>query len=137
MEGLRERHLGKLQGLPRKDAQRLEPEAYKIFVAHLGDKPIPGGGESINDLSSRAKLCLEEIAHNHLGERVLVITHGGVVRALHRHATGMSPTGRILNTSINIFRITNENVWALQCWGDTSHLSPSIRAAPMSDQDSA
>ncbi|KAI5064697.1 hypothetical protein GOP47_0019392 [Adiantum capillus-veneris] len=69
MKELRERHLGKLQGLSRKDARLLEPEAYKVFVSHLGEEPIPGGGESFNEFHKRSRLSLEKIAEKHLGNQ--------------------------------------------------------------------
>ena len=41
MEGLRERHLGNLQGLFREEAPRIQPEAYKVFTSGLMDTQIP------------------------------------------------------------------------------------------------
>ncbi|MCO5607220.1 hypothetical protein L7F22_061413 [Adiantum nelumboides] len=137
MKELRERHLGKLQGLSRKDARLLEPEAYKVFMAQRGDEPIPGGGESLNELRKRSILSLEKISEKHLGERVVVVTHGGVLHALHHHVTGKPPPGKVLNTSINVFEISNQKVWTLQSWGDVLHLTGCIQAKVFADQDSA
>ncbi|MCO5612638.1 hypothetical protein L7F22_066907 [Adiantum nelumboides] len=138
MKELRERHLGKLQGLSRKDARLLEPEAYKVFMSHCGDEPIPGGGESLTELRKRSILSLEKISEKHLGrERVVVVTHGGVLHALHHHVTGKPPPGKVLNTSINVFEISNRKVWTLQSWGDVSHLTGRIQAKVFADQDSA
>lgn len=68
---------------------------------------------------------------------MVVVTHGGVLRALHFHATGTPSPGRVLNTSINVMKITNEKVWTLHSWGDVAHLKGSITAVPVADQDSA
>ena len=41
MEGLRERHLGNLQGLYRQEAPHLQPDAYKAFTCGRMDVEIP------------------------------------------------------------------------------------------------
>lgn len=119
----RERHLGKLQGLSRKEAALLEPLAYQAFVSHDKDRVIPGEGESINQLYLRSKSALEEITNNHRGERVIVVTHGGVLRALCKFVGERSSPGKVLNTSINVIRRYENGDWAAPCWGDTTHLN--------------
>ncbi|RRT71752.1 hypothetical protein B296_00027142 [Ensete ventricosum] len=105
--GLRERHLGDLQGLTLRDAAKLRPEAYKIFLSGKRDGEIPML-ITVNDIS---------------GERVIVLTHGGVLRELHRRAvSGRSSDGRIHNTSVNVFLISESGNWTIKTWGDISHL---------------
>ncbi|MFS8020219.1 putative phosphoserine phosphatase [Helianthus anomalus] len=61
---------------------------------------IQGGGESLNQLYKRCTNSLQAIGSKHQGERVVVVTHGGVIRALHEWAslgTGHR-AGRILNS---------------------------------------
>lgn len=137
MKELRERHLGKLQGLSRQDARLQEPEAFKILVCQRGDEPLPGGGESLDEFCERCRSSFQKIAEKHLGEQVVVVTHGGVMNALHRHVKGKPSPGRILNTSINVFKVTNEKVWSLHSWGDVSHLTGQIQATSFADPDSA
>jgi len=58
------------------------------------------------------------------GQRVIAVTHGGVLRELYRRAcpTG-SPDGRIQNTSVNVFHISESgDKWIIKKWGDVSHL---------------
>ena len=38
---LRERHIGDLQGMKFQDAATEKPEAYKAFVSHKRNQPIP------------------------------------------------------------------------------------------------
>ena len=38
---LRERHIGDLQGQTLRDAAKLKPVAYKIFMSHNRDQEIP------------------------------------------------------------------------------------------------
>jgi broad specificity phosphatase PhoE len=45
-------------------------------------------GESRDAFDARARAALKEIAQVHNGERVLVVTHGGVVRSLQRTMLG-------------------------------------------------
>ncbi|KAJ0503681.1 putative phosphoserine phosphatase [Helianthus annuus] len=59
------------------------------------------------------------------GERVVVVTHGGVIRALHERAslgTGHR-AGRILNVSVNVLHLSDPEKWVIKSWGDVSHLN--------------
>ncbi|KAL1809898.1 hypothetical protein ACET3Z_026888 [Daucus carota] len=100
---LRERHLGDLQGIVRNEAAKINPEAHKALVSRSKDQEIPGGGESINQLYQRSTSCLQRIGDKHRGERVVVITHGGVMRALHRRASPHERGKKVRNTSVSVF----------------------------------
>lgn len=57
------------------------------------------------------------------GERVVVVTHGGVIRSLHERARPSArKVEKILNTSVNVFRLFDGEKWTIQVWGDVSHL---------------
>eukprot|EP01018_Ginkgo_biloba_P036270 Gb_37340 [translate_table: standard] len=118
----RERHLGKLQGLSRHEASSKEPEAYRAFASPKKDQLIPGGGESLNQLYVRSRSALDEIANNHKGQKVVVVTHGGVLRALWKFAGGKSSPGKVLNASINVFQRSENDSWVVHTWCDTTHL---------------
>ncbi|MGF2531626.1 histidine phosphatase family protein, partial [Ralstonia pseudosolanacearum] len=92
---LKERHVGRLQGLVWGEIQEKEPEAYHAFFSSQNDLEIPGGGESFNQLCERSVAALEEIASRHKGERVIVVTHGGVLRAIYMSVTGEASAGKI------------------------------------------
>lgn len=58
------------------------------------------------------------------GERIVVVTHGGVIRSFHglvSSSHGWS-AGKILNTSVNIFHLSHKGKWTIKTWGDVSHL---------------
>lgn len=58
------------------------------------------------------------------GERVVVVTHGGVIRSLHKRATPRGQSaGKILNTSVNVFHLSDGDEWIIEAWGDVSHLN--------------
>uniref|UniRef100_A0A5B7CBG0 Putative phosphoglycerate mutase-like protein 4 isoform X2 n=1 Tax=Davidia involucrata TaxID=16924 RepID=A0A5B7CBG0_DAVIN len=120
---LRERHLGDLQGSVLHEAAELKPNAYEACISSRTDQEIPGGGESLDQLYQRCTSSLQRVAMKHIGERVVVVTHGGVVRALHKRA---APTekmqGKILNASVNIFHISGEE-WIIKTWNDVNHLN--------------
>ena len=124
-ERLRERRLGVFQGLTGVECERTHPQDYLRFHGREPDHAVPGG-ESIRELYRRVSSCFEELAAQHPGERILVVTHGGVLDALYRHVTG-TPLERvrdfpIYNASLNwVHRETGG--WVLQRWGDISHLT--------------
>ncbi|KAE8655139.1 Phosphoglycerate mutase-like protein 4 [Hibiscus syriacus] len=119
---LRERNLGDLQGLVFREAAKLSPKAHKAFLSHRTDQDIPGGGESLDQLFQRCTSSLQRIGKKHKGERVVVVSHGGVIRSLYQRACPNGKSGgKVLNTSVNIFHLSDEE-WAIKSWGDVSHL---------------
>ncbi|MFS8026983.1 putative phosphoserine phosphatase [Helianthus anomalus] len=59
------------------------------------------------------------------GERVVVVTHGGVIRALHERAslgTGHR-AGRMLNVSVNVLHLSDPEKWVIKSLGKVSHLN--------------
>ncbi|KAI9113624.1 hypothetical protein K1719_015551 [Acacia pycnantha] len=117
---LRERHLGDLQGMSRREASKTNPTAYKAMDR---GQEIPGGGESLDQLSERCTSALQRIGMKHLGERVVVVSHGGAIRSLYQQANNKNKRcGMIPNTSVNVFHLY-EDMWIIKSWGDVSHLS--------------
>lgn len=58
------------------------------------------------------------------GERVVVVTHGGVIRTFYKRACPNGRAGgKVLNTSINIFHLSDGDEWTIKSWGDVSHLN--------------
>ncbi|XP_020517632.1 phosphoglycerate mutase-like protein 4 isoform X4 [Amborella trichopoda] len=87
-------------------------------------KLAEGGGESLDQLFKRCTSCLERLSNEHKGKRVVVVTHGGVIRALHKRAgpSRVPQPGKIMNASINIFHLSCDYEWIIKSWGDVSHL---------------
>ncbi|CAI5478416.1 unnamed protein product [Closterium sp. Yama58-4] len=77
LPGLRERNLGVLEGLVRDEASQKHPEAYGVLTSKDWSQPIPGGGESLEAMYGRVTATVNRIAKEHLGQRVLLVTHGG------------------------------------------------------------
>ena len=73
---LRERSFGSWEGLTRED----------ISTFPKGSRH---DGESDDDVRRRVLAAVEEIAANHPGEQVLVVSHGGALNTLWHHALGV------------------------------------------------
>jgi probable phosphoglycerate mutase len=123
---LRERHLGIFQGLSGDEIKDKHPEEYRLHRTLGPDYVIPGG-ESVRQQVARNVTCLDEIAVKHPGEKVVVVTHGGVVSGLFRHVLNIPLEAprrfEFVNAGLNVFAYENGN-WMLRTWGDVSHLDP-------------
>lgn len=121
---LRERHLGILQGLTMEEFRQRHPAEHAAFQQQDIDWAIPGG-ESIRQRHERSVAGAAELAERHAGQAVAIVTHGGVLESLMRHALGLRPdTPRrfsLFNAGINTFTVT-AGQWRLERWGDTTHL---------------
>lgn len=91
---LREMAMGRWEGLTADEINAREPEAFKEWMARLGEFPFPGG-ESVPDLVARAWPAFERIVGAHAGERVAIVAHGGTNRAILCRALGL-PLDRLL-----------------------------------------
>ncbi|KAK3123669.1 hypothetical protein QOZ80_8AG0634390 [Eleusine coracana subsp. coracana] len=120
---LRERNIGDLQGMTLEAAAKERREAYKAFLCHKRNQEIPGGGESLDQLSERCVSCLYDIVEKHKGERVIVVSHGGTIRELYRHASPKPLHGKIHNTSVSVILVSGTTGRCIvKMVGDISHL---------------
>jgi broad specificity phosphatase PhoE len=83
---LREVDVGSWSGLTRAEAEQRFPQAYHRWLA--GEEGWDDG-ETYDQLSDRVLAAVREIAAAHPGERVLVLAHGGSIRAVHAAALGL------------------------------------------------
>lgn len=82
--GLREIDVGAWSGLTRAEVEQRFPEGYARW---LGGE-IGHDGETRDELTLRVVGAVERIAAAHPEGTILVVTHGGAIRALRRHAAG-------------------------------------------------
>ena len=82
--GLREIDVGSWSGLTRAEVEERFPEGYARW---LGGE-IGHDGETREELTARVVSAVERIAAEHPAEKILVVTHGGAIRAIRRHAAG-------------------------------------------------
>ena len=57
-----------------------------------------------------------------VGERVVVVTHGAVIVALHKRACPGGRVGDIHNASIGRLHVSEEGGWLVKAWNDFNHL---------------
>mmetsp|Transcript_591 Transcript_591/g.1344 ORF Transcript_591/g.1344 Transcript_591/m.1344 type:complete len:253 (-) Transcript_591:1023-1781(-) len=115
--GLRERHLGILQGLTVREAAEQQPHAFSALRDGGTSTPIPGGGESLDQLQARVVHAVQQVAAQHPGERVLLVVHGGVMHAMYRHTTGRQYNGKVVNGAVGRFMVQG-GTWVLQSWNE-------------------
>jgi probable phosphoglycerate mutase len=121
---LRERNYGAFEGLTAAEIAERFPEDHRRFFAPDLLQPVPDG-ETRRDKFLRVTTCFEDLAHRHSSQRVVVVTHGGVLGDLLRRSLSM-PLEQILqcslqNASLNSFLI-QDGRWTLGTWGDVEHL---------------
>lgn len=125
---LRERHYGRLQGLTYHEAGEVMPDAYR---RHRNRDPhdVPEGGESLYAFHVRIQAFLERAVLEHPGQRLLVVTHGGVLDMVYRIVTGKPLTEPrdfpIPNAAFN-WIIHHQGAWQLEKWADSEHLGGSL-----------
>jgi probable phosphoglycerate mutase len=87
---LRERSFGCFEGLTREECERLHPEAWRLWK---DERRPPDGAEAHEQLTLRAVEAIERVARQVARDNApaLVVTHGGVLRAIVAAATGTLP----------------------------------------------
>ncbi len=136
---LREQNFGIVEGLRADEIQRLHPRAWAEWLEFREEHGMPGG-ESAREFHARIVDALGAIAAAHSGQRVLVVTHGGVLDMVWRTAQGLSLSGPrrsdIPNAGFNRIRmaaVAAPSRIEILDWADTRHLDD-LPAQPTYDQ---
>jgi probable phosphoglycerate mutase len=122
---LRERNLGVFQGLTSAECEQRYPGDYARFHRRDPDHVVPGG-ESIRQVYERVCAALDALVRSHPGQRIVAVTHGGILDAAYRFVNRV-PLDRlrdfpIYNASVN--RVEHDGAaWRVSDWGDISHLT--------------
>lgn len=90
-DGLKERHFGVIQGIPKAELAELNPLLLEQIVKR-NPAAVFEQGESIDDCADRLPAAIMDIAGRHAGARILAITHGWAMDVLTRHAHGLPRT---------------------------------------------
>jgi len=93
--GLKERHFGVIQGIPKAELAELNPV---LFGQILKRNPAASfeQGESMDDVATRVLEAIMNIGEQRPGERVLAVTHGWVMDVVIRHLHNL-PRSAILH----------------------------------------
>lgn len=104
-DGLKERHFGAIQGIPKDELAELNPVLLEQILRR---NPAANfvGGESMDEFADRVLAAFAEIGARHPRDRVLVITHGWVMDVVTRHIGGLAR-----NAILAMKRKNGESVW--------------------------
>jgi len=123
-KALRERNYGAFEGYSFSEIETTFAAEYAVFRTR-DPHYVPPQGESAAQFRDRIVAALEAIAAGANGRRVAVVTHGGVLGIMYRHAMNIPlDTKRgysLANASLNHFRFAAGR-WVLDAWGDIAHL---------------
>ncbi len=126
---LRERCYGAFEGLRYDDISQHFPEAFAQWRARDPHARFPSGereAETAHEFYLRSVAAVLTLAKRHPGEKILVLTHGGVLDSLYRAAQDMSLQAErnfeIKNAAINRLQWDAEQLRVIQ-WAQTAHLA--------------
>lgn len=123
---LREQNEGIFEGLTDEEVGAKYPEAYQAYLKRSPDYAIPGG-ESLVQLQKRAVDVFRELAGRHEEERLLVVSHAGLLSAFIRHILGIPldvpRRFKLAHASVSLVSYDGDGgVCHVVTLGDISHL---------------
>jgi probable phosphoglycerate mutase len=122
--GLREQHMGILEGMSFPEVKAQHPELLAAWLLHDADYALPGG-ESARSFHARVVGAVQALAGRHAGQTIAVVTHGGVLDMLYRTAYDLPLHGprecAIPNAGLNRLRVRGERI-EIVTWADDAHL---------------
>ena len=121
---LRERSFGQGEGLTYAEVDARWPGVFSRAANTDPDAAIPGG-ETRRQFHDRIHEAFLALARTHAGQRVVAVTHGGVLAVLYRivHGIPLAHAHKIAisNASYNAVAFDGD-AWRLEAWDDTAHL---------------
>jgi probable phosphoglycerate mutase len=125
---LRERCYGAFEGLMYDEISLQHPEAFALWQSRDPQARFPAGereAETLEEFHQRSVDVVSRIAQQHPDQRIVIVTHGGVLDCLYRAAHDLSITSprdfAILNAAINRLQWDGHQ-FRVQQWADATHL---------------
>lgn len=123
---LRECSFGDWEGLTVQQIVDRFPDQYAAYRRDSVAFRAPNG-ERLEELQTRVVESVNSIVEHHSSdENIVVVTHGGPIKAFFCHALGTTLyTFRVIrldNCSITVFALQNDGRWFLEVLNDTCHL---------------
>lgn len=119
---LREIHIGTWQGLTSDEVKLWDAAMYAMVKADPIHTKRPQG-ESWADVANRVIPALEEYVAQYVGQSLLVVTHGGVIRIVLQ-TLGLSIDTNFTNENAALTELHyHADKWSLETLGQTSHLA--------------
>ncbi len=125
---IRERHFGVWQGMTYEEWRIKDAEGMARYNA--GDPDYgPEGGETASQFLARCVSAVSDLVTASKEKALILVTHGGVVSSMVRHAQGLNPQSArswsVPNASISVWRVeyvNDEPVFYVDRIGDVAHL---------------
>jgi 2,3-bisphosphoglycerate-dependent phosphoglycerate mutase len=122
---LREIHCGRLEGVPIAEVEQRYPRLWRTNLRQVDDGFQWPGGESYRDFRRRVLRGISAIAAEHAGERVIIVTHAGVISqfmgALNGIRAACWEAFRPSNASLTIVRWA-DGTGQVRTFDDNEHL---------------
>ena len=125
---LRERCYGAFEGLLYDEIDGHFPHAFAQWQARDPHARFPAGerqAETLHEFSARAVAAVTELAQRHDNEKIIIVSHGGVLDCVYRAAYGMDLLVErqfdMNNAAINRLHWNGKQMTVLQ-WADVAHL---------------
>lgn len=122
--GLRERHYGRMQGMTYEEILAQDPAEAERFRRRDLHHDF-GGGETLLGFVDRIHATVDRLAAAHVGQTLLLVTHGGVLDIVYRRAVGRDLHSvrdfAVPNAALNWVETSPEG-WRLLAWADRQHL---------------
>jgi probable phosphoglycerate mutase len=123
---IREINFGEWEGLTVREISEKYPEIFKAWRSNKEESYICGGDSSINNAASRATKCILDIVSKHRGKKIVIVAHGGIIKAgligLFEWDMTMYHKIALGNTCINTITFNDDLMPALVGLNDTNHL---------------
>ena len=125
LRSLAEIHCGDVDGLPISEVQQRYPEVWVQNAAQTDEDFCWPGGETYRRFRRRVLRVVKAIAQMHMGQRVLIVTHAGVINQVVGSITGQSAAQwefpRPRHTSVTRV-LWGTHGGSVACFDDCSHL---------------
>jgi len=135
---LREMSFGDYEGKTWEEIEDLDPGLVERLYDYEDESVAWPGGESRAQFHRRVWLAMERIVHAHQGERVAVVSHGGVIGAFMAMLRGQNPGDPSIyglrNCSITHLHVRDAHT-EVHRFNDTVHLDGLEEAGPSWELD--
>jgi broad specificity phosphatase PhoE len=126
LSSLREIHCGLVEGLPLERVQEEYRDIWERNKAQSDPEFRWPGGETYRAFRQRVLRVFNTLAHRHAGERILVVTHAGVVNQLVGYLVGQCSARwdnyRPGNASVTEIQWRHDGTGRVVRFDDRSHL---------------
>ena len=123
---IREINFGEWEGLTIKGIAEKYPEVFKGWRTDKLEGNFSGGDLSIHNASNRARNCIIDIVREHEGKKIVIVAHGGIIKAALIGIFGWDMTMyhkmALGNTCINTITFNENMKPVLVSLNDINHL---------------